>query len=268
MTWDFTTPCGIDSRFEKEFGAANRLFFIGEQPFVTLNSMALTKNCKCALCTSTQDDLLALRTAITSSTTRRPILLLHFPLFRPTEALCTYSDMTAALAEKEHKRNEFDDVTGIYSHNNKEDEDVVNAETTRYILSLFNPLHIFSGHTHYNCHYTHTFNNTAITETTVSTFNWRHRTDPSFVLATITNNNNNDNSSNNNSNNSPNGKSGVEVRIAVCPLPDERLIFAMYALGAIAWAALLIAWLLGRCSQTSSTAALLGRARFSKKKTS
>ncbi len=80
-------------------------------------------------------------------------------------------------------------------------------EATQKIFDKIKPGFVFSGHSHYNCFYkhpngNHPFSTTTfgaipssswvtittkqgVQEVTVSTFNWRNRIDPSFVLATV-----------------------------------------------------------------------------------
>ena len=100
---------------------------------------------------------------------------------------------------------------------------MVNAVDSDYILSTLRPRLILSGHTHYSCHYRH--EKYDVTEITVSTFNWRNRDDPSFVLALI-------------DKDLPVG-SGDErgphpnIRLQRCYLPSESTVVGTYCVGAV-----------------------------------
>lgn len=96
----------------------------------------------------------------------------------------------------EFRGNELHD--GVLRYNNIPNKDVVNREATDRIMTILNPAFIFSGHSHYSCLYSHPngisplfilYNAdcscAGVREFTVSTFNWRNRLDPSFVLATV-----------------------------------------------------------------------------------
>lgn len=171
-------------RFETEFGESNRLFFVKDQPFVMLNSMAFEDECH--LCQSAEDKLQQivrqLKTGEADRLQRRPILLSHFPLFRRNQEFCSELDITHELVQKlsEFEGDELQD--GVLRYSNIPHKDVVSREATNHLMSALNPAFVFSGHNHYHCLYQHP---NGVPELTVSTFSWRNRADPSFVLATV-----------------------------------------------------------------------------------
>ena len=91
------------------------------------------------------------------------MLLMHFPLYRGSEASCLLTDTNSP-------------------HVNFAGRDVVSHAQTQRLLGMVEPRFVFSAHMHHYCAVMHG----AVPEVTVSTFNWRNRQDPSFVLAAIT----------------------------------------------------------------------------------
>ena len=85
-------------RFETEFGESNRLFFVKDQPFVMLNSMAFEDECR--LCQNADKKLQQIVEELkTGEIRKRPILLTHFPLFRSNQEYCTELDITSELVQ-------------------------------------------------------------------------------------------------------------------------------------------------------------------------
>jgi hypothetical protein len=80
------------------------LFFVKDQPFVMLNSMAFEDECH--LCQSAEDKLQRivqqLKTGEADRLPRRPILLTHFPLFRRNQEFCSELDITHELVQSTH----------------------------------------------------------------------------------------------------------------------------------------------------------------------
>jgi len=80
------------------------LFFVKDQPFVMLNSMAFED--ECYLCQSAEDKLQRivqqLKTGEVDRLPRRPILLSHFPLFRRNQEFCSELDITHELVQSTH----------------------------------------------------------------------------------------------------------------------------------------------------------------------
>ena len=80
------------------------MFFVKDQPFVMLNSMAFEDECH--LCQSAEDKLQRivqqLKTGEADRLPRRPILLSHFPLFRRNQEFCSELDITHELVQSTH----------------------------------------------------------------------------------------------------------------------------------------------------------------------
>ncbi|KNC74103.1 hypothetical protein SARC_13340 [Sphaeroforma arctica JP610] len=66
---------------------------------------------------------------------------------------------------------------------NKAGFDVLKMDVTKHLTKVLKPRFVFSGHTHNHCTFVQPGCHTP--ELTVSTFNWRNRHDPSFVLSVI-----------------------------------------------------------------------------------
>jgi len=106
----------------------------------------------------------------------------HIPLFRATQENCTELDITPEFVHKlsEFKGDELQD--GVLRYANIPNKDVMNQKSSERIMNALQPAFVFSGHNHYHCLYHHP---NGVKELSVSTFSWRNRVDPSFVLATI-----------------------------------------------------------------------------------
>eukprot|EP01089_Gocevia_fonbrunei_P017701 TRINITY_DN5818_c0_g1_i1.p1 TRINITY_DN5818_c0_g1~~TRINITY_DN5818_c0_g1_i1.p1 ORF type:complete len:396 (-),score=36.15 TRINITY_DN5818_c0_g1_i1:182-1369(-) len=214
-------------RWEKYFGEANRMFTVKNQPFLMLNSMTFA-NDNCQYCNATEDRLSALTAPDPEATAEvKPILLLHFPLYRANEKECEEIDINSAflqkmdeyrdssLMEQEHNKPVFD-------HTNRPGYDTVSKDATNNILTAAKPMFVFSAHTHYFCAYRHILEDgTTVQEVTVSTFNWRNRNDPSFLLVKV-------------------DPLAAEVKYSVCRLPQERTVAYIYAAGALFWTLLFV----------------------------
>ncbi|EDO47325.1 predicted protein [Nematostella vectensis] len=97
-----------------------------------------------------------------------PILIQHYPLYRPNEADCIGPD-----APPPDKRTET----------NRPRWEVVSQEASSFLLSTLQPRLVVSGHTHHGCYLVH---EGGIPELTIPSFSWRNRNNPSFILAVIT----------------------------------------------------------------------------------
>ncbi|XP_022083918.1 metallophosphoesterase 1-like [Acanthaster planci] len=97
----------------------------------------------------------------------KPILLQHFPLYRPTEAKCTGPD-APTLTQQQEK--------------NKERYDVISKTASQQLLSWIQPRMILSGHAHHGCYVMHPG---GVPELSVPSFSWRNRNNPSLIMATI-----------------------------------------------------------------------------------
>ena len=93
-----------------------------------------------------------------------PILIQHFPLYRPTESVCTGVDAPPS-ADRDSP--------------NREKWEVVSKDMSHQLLSLLKPRLVFSGHTHHGCYVEH---DNGTPELTIPSFSWRNRNNPSFIL--------------------------------------------------------------------------------------
>ncbi|XP_054840591.1 metallophosphoesterase 1 isoform X2 [Eublepharis macularius] len=118
-----------------------------------------------------------------------PILLQHYPLYRPSDSQCTGED-----AAPLDKRN--DPFTEKY--------DVLSVEASQKLLWWFQPRLILSGHTHSACEVLH---NGKIPEISIPSFSWRNRNNPSFIMGSIT---------------------STDFSLYKCFLPFENTVVAIY----------------------------------------
>lgn len=176
-------------RFENAFNSSLvDLKTIDGIKFITVNSMALEGD-GCPICLEAERGLKRVADILgPPSPTNRPVLLQHFPLYRPNDKNC----------------NEVDSATG----NDRERTYTpgywcVSKEASRRMLELFRPRLAFSGHIHCGCITKH-FDTE---EWTVASFNWRNRMDPNFLLLQI---------------------SPDSYHISKCFLPQEIVIFSTH----------------------------------------
>lgn len=90
----------------------------------------------------------------------RPIVMQHFPTFRESDDLC-----------EEHDSPEIE----VY----RENWEVLSKNATEFLGLALNPIVAFSGHSH---HYCRSYNMWSVEEYTLSSFSWRNKNNPSFLL--------------------------------------------------------------------------------------
>ncbi|VDK83325.1 unnamed protein product [Onchocerca ochengi] len=152
---------------------------IGGNHFVLLNSMTVERD-NCPLCTATEHQLEELSRSFDCTKNRtmcsiqsRPILLLHIPLYRTSDAHCP-DDYDASQEPIKSKRFHV----GI---------DCLSNTSSHYILEKLKPRAVFNGHTHYSCQ-TWWQPPYSIYEWTLSSFSWRNIPQPAFLLVTVMSN--------------------------------------------------------------------------------
>lgn len=218
----------LNSRFEESMGtggAISRFALKGVQ-FVTANSMALEGD-ECFLCEEARNDLEKVKRQLEcletteeggkeceldydfegldndrGNTYSPPILLQHFPLFRYSDALCQEFDE----APKDEKVKPF-----------REEWDCLSENSSDHLVRTIKPRLVLSGHTHHGCVTNHRVKleskkKLTFDEWSVSSFSWRNRNNPTFLLAKFTND---------------------DFAISKCFLPREDMVINLYICGAI-----------------------------------
>ncbi|CAF1053801.1 unnamed protein product [Adineta ricciae] len=191
-------------RFESSFQAPHvRLITIDNNDdnlyFILINSVAFEGD-QCRLCMRAEKELNEIVQDLKQVRTwTRPILLSHFPLYRPSDENCTqYIQSSSSFTSSR--------FTLL-----KERYDVLSQEASQHLLETIQPRLIFTGHTHDFCYTRHIgTNGRIIPEWTVPSFSWRNRDDPSLMLLSITTNN---------------------ERVSHCYLPRESTVFWSYGIG-------------------------------------
>lgn len=210
-------------RFEKAFSSPSvQLFQIQGNIFVMINSMAMEGD-GCKLCAATVTSLeevswqLKCSEAQTSTKSSPPIclamdkmsysppiLLQHFPMYRPSDANCSLPDSAPP-----------DEINIPF----KEKWDCLSQEASSQVFEWIKPRLILSGHTHHGCYYLHDNN---IPEWTVASFSWRYKKMPTFLQVVIT----------------PN-----DFAVQQCFLPSENTVITIYITGGLlAFLLLLFPW--------------------------
>lgn len=128
---------------------------------------------------------------------QRPILLSHFPLFRTADLDCDEPDSNYNPNEKMNIRPRLGCLT---------------KRSTDLLLRKLQPRLSLNGHTHYGCVKKHTVQLTgneylAVSEYTLSSFNYRNRANPSFLLLLANSN---------------------EFKVTRCMIPNENYLFVVY----------------------------------------
>nr|XP_037283744.1 metallophosphoesterase 1-like isoform X1 [Rhipicephalus microplus] len=172
-------------RFEENFNtSAVHLTAIRGNLFVTVNSMALYGD-SCNFCARARMELGKIRHKLRCSerkvmqekncrkedrleTSGRPVILMHFPLYRSSDSACLEPD-AAPAAEKEQ----------LF----RENWECLSREATSMLLDSLNPRAVFTGHTHHGCL---TMHRKTIPEWTLPSISWRNKRNPSFALAVFT----------------------------------------------------------------------------------
>ncbi|VDO42023.1 unnamed protein product [Brugia timori] len=176
---------------------------IGGNHFVLLNSMTLERD-GCFLCTSTERQIEELsrsfdctKNVTICNTQSRPVLLLHFPLYRESDANCP-DDYDAA--PEPMKSNRFH--VGI---------DCLSNASSQYILEKLKPRAVFNGHAHYSCR-TWWPPPYSMNEWTLSSFSWRNIPQPAFLLVTVM---------------------PDDIQVNKCFLPNEKTVIGSYIVVAL-----------------------------------
>uniref|UniRef100_A0AAF5Q245 Calcineurin-like phosphoesterase domain-containing protein n=1 Tax=Wuchereria bancrofti TaxID=6293 RepID=A0AAF5Q245_WUCBA len=176
---------------------------IGGNHFVLLNSMTLERD-GCFLCTSTERQIEELsrtfdctKNVTVCNTQSRPVLLLHFPLYRKSDANCP-DDYDAA--PEPMKSNRFH--VGI---------DCLSNASSQYILEKLKPRAVFNGHAHYSCR-TWWPPPYSMYEWTLSSFSWRNIAQPAFLLVTVM---------------------PDDIQVNKCFLPNEKTVIGSYIVVAL-----------------------------------
>ena len=203
MGFHYAVTRKLNSRFEEAFNvkAVERFSMKGVQ-FVSVNSMAMEGD-GCFLCQSAREELDQVARELKCMDKKdceldydflngysRPILLQHFPLYRESDAQCDEED--EAPANEKHKPFQAN-------------MDCLNANSTQFLLDAVRPRWVLSGHTHHGCKIEHGDNR--IPEWSVSSFSWRNRNNPTFILGQIT---------------------PDEVALSKCFLPEENTVIHIY----------------------------------------
>ncbi len=207
----------LENRFEKAFDVSpvDRFSVKGIQ-FVSVNSMAMEGD-GCFLCKRAEQGLRKVAKELECIENRdvceidydfegegdaaefgRPVLLQHFPLYRESDAQCTGDDAPPDSEKEKPFRDKFD---------------CVSKESSDLLLKTLRPRLILSGHTHHGCLVHHAVSGAVVPEYSVSSFSWRNRNNPTFLLAKI---------------------SPKEFRVEKCFMPQETTVIFVYEMAGVA----------------------------------
>lgn len=198
-------------RFVKAFDAPSvKLLQIRDIIFVMINSMALEGD-GCHICTEAKTKLRDIKwklkcakgagektlvanvcDTMESLIYTKPIILQHFPMYRPSDSNCTTPDR----APPEEIDIPF-----------REKWDCLSKESTKELFEMLDPRLVISAHTHHGCYRVH---DNGVPEWTVASYSWRNKPTPTFLLAEISSN---------------------DFVINRCYLPNEVTVISIYISG-------------------------------------
>ncbi|XP_041376990.1 metallophosphoesterase 1-like [Gigantopelta aegis] len=207
-------------RFESAFNSPSvRMLRIRDNIFVLVNSMTLEGD-GCSLCSEAvgklrgiSQHLECIENPLKSQSHynkchhyeqfkyTKPILLQHFPMYRPSDADCDTPDAAPP---------------GVKNIPFKLKVDCLSKEASRQLLDWISPRFIISAHTHHGCYRVHDNN---IPEWTVASYSWRNKNNPTFLLMTVGN---------------------EDYAVKRCFLPSEFTVIMMYIIGVFTVLLLLI----------------------------
>lgn len=199
----YSTNPFLVNRFRQAFGTKPvRYGLVQGLPFVVINSMAFEGD-SCFLCKEAEDALTRIGRKLSQSPDlARPILLSHFPLFRESDEHCDEVDEAPA----DEKGTKF-----------RERWDCLSREASTRLLSVLRPRLVLSGHTHHGCNTTHLLSEEgeSVTELSVSSFSWRNKKNPAFLLGRFSN---------------------ITTRVEKCFIPDENNVINVYIASSLLYA--------------------------------
>ncbi|KRY68417.1 Metallophosphoesterase 1 [Trichinella pseudospiralis] len=179
------------------------LVVLKRYPFILVNSMAM-ENDECIFCSEAVRMIHSLNLTLQCAKDGRkgncysgnvtdyikPIVMQHFPMFRESDALC--DEVDEAPFDQKHRLM-------------LEGKDCLSNKSTRFLLEILQPRAVFSGHTHHGCKTLH--NDGEVPEWTVSSYSWRNKNNPAFLMVTVTD---------------------KDVLVNKCQLPRESTVIIFY----------------------------------------
>ncbi|CAN7992005.1 unnamed protein product, partial [Ixodes hexagonus] len=207
------------NRFDKTFNtSAVHMTTIKGNMFVTINSMAMHMD-TCSFCVHAEALLKDVERRLQCSLVRltshhivppkqtckkvesqqysRPVVLMHFPLYRMSDSECSEPDAALYPDKDEAFREKWDCLS-------KEATEMASS-----VLTALQPRVVFTGHTHHGCL---THHRGDIPEWTLPSISWRNKRSPSFTLAIFT---------------------PDDFAVSKCYIPQETTVVLIYVTSAV-----------------------------------
>lgn len=199
--------------------------------FILVNSMALEGD-GCNFCHEAEIKIRKMGLEIRkrcnstiSSTCNRPIVLMHFPLYRESESDCHEED---SATDDEERTKKY-----------RETIDCVSKKSTSFLLTELRPRVVFNGHTHHGCFKKHITSYGSVEEWTVASFNWRNRPNPSFLLVSFKID--------------PSSPFHYQISVSKCILPLETTVLFIYVGATFATCVLIYNFIQEKFRRTNTT---------------
>ncbi|XP_023329968.1 metallophosphoesterase 1-like [Eurytemora carolleeae] len=180
----------LDKRFKDAFKTRSvQQIKLKGVDFVLINSMAF-ENDGCFLCKDAEKLLekISSNLSCTEDECPGPVLMSHFPLYRESDELCDELDSAPGIDKMEKFRERWECISNSSSN---------------LIKQKLKPRIAFTGHTHHGCRTDHD----SFIEWTVSSFSWRNKQNPAFLLARF---------------------SAGSKSVSKCMMPEETTVYYMY----------------------------------------
>jgi len=180
-------------RFQQAYNAKSvRKVTLKGVEFVLINSMAFEGD-NCFLCEDAEKRLAKISSGLSCAgpDCPGPVLMSHFPLYRDSDEMCDELDE----APSPDKFDKF-----------REGWECISNSSSQLLKDKLKPRIAFTGHTHHGCRTNH---EEGFMEWTVSSFSWRNKNNPAFLLARFS-------------------ESSVEV--SKCFMPEEDTVYLVYML--------------------------------------
>ncbi|GAB4841895.1 hypothetical protein Ancab_011851 [Ancistrocladus abbreviatus] len=213
----------ILERYEKEFGARNYQFKIGQIDFIAIDAQTVDGSLKGSPTSRTWDFVQNVSKALGSNPR---VLLTHIPLYRPDWTSCGPNRYSPVINQRIARSTYHSEI--VY-------QNYISEESSKKLLDLVQPVLILSGHDHDQCTAAHMTANGPVTEHTVGTISWQQgNLYPSFMLLSA---------SRPSTLEHPN-TSASEAVIAthLCFLPNQTFIYIWYLILFVVTILLLLLW--------------------------
>ncbi|OAF64568.1 Metallophosphoesterase 1, partial [Intoshia linei] len=195
--------------FNRNFGSMDvHIDIYNESSILSLNSMSL-KFDECNFCKRSMNKIKSFSRKIQKDHLNRPVVLMHFPLYRTSERDCNVYKPFWITEEIHHIPN----------------NDILSKKSSEFLLQQINPQILITGHMHFHCEIKRTYFNDILTEVNIPSFSFRMNYRAGFALITL----------------------DKIPQYSVCELPTEYIFFSIYVFIFFMWFSKLFIYFKCKC---------------------